>query len=251
MKMPDLTPDLVLNAYASGIFPMADDAAAKEIYWYDPPLRGQLPIKDIHIPRRLKKRIRQAPFRILINTNFTGVIDGCARRDTTWINQTIRDTFCDLHRMGFAHSVEAWEGKKLVGGIYGLALGGAFFGESMFSRKTDASKICLIHLAARLHYGGFTVLDTQFMNTHLKQFGAFEISREDYQKRLKTALQIDADFYCNRFFNTPSKDGRISSASSSDTAPSFSNNSPSVCATSGTGEAALISAFLQSRTQTS
>lgn len=250
-EKPDFTPDLVLQAYAQGIFPMADSAENDAVYWYDPMERGQLPIAELHIPKTLLKTLRRHPFEIKVNTAFAQVMMGCASREKTWINKTIYKMFCDLHSRGFAHSVEAWKDGKLAGGLYGLALGGAFFGESMFSRETDASKICLVHLAARLYCGGFVLLDTQFINEHLLQFGAYKISRQEYQTRLQEALKITGDFYCRRFFSTPSKDGSTSVASSSVTSPSPSKSSPSVASTGRESSAVLLEAFLQSRTQTS
>ncbi len=188
----------LLYAYRHGLFPMADSAEAGEIYWYNPPLRGQLSIEGLHIPSRLLKTVRQDPYEIRTDSDFTGVIDGCAEarkdRPQTWINETIRRLFIELHEQGHAHSVECYEHGKLVGGLYGMALGGAFFGESMFSRRRDASKVALVHLAARLWKGGYTLLDTQFVNDHLKQFGIYEIPREEYLAQLEEALVMGGDF---------------------------------------------------------
>jgi leucyl/phenylalanyl-tRNA--protein transferase len=199
----DKTPlDILIDIYRSGQFPMADSREADEVYIYDPPARGQLSITDLHIPAKLRKKLLKYPYDIRVDTDFVGVIDGCAEtnaaRDNTWINQTIRDLFIALHESNHpgakAHSVECWQDGKLVGGLYGLAMGSVFCGESMFSRATDASKIALIHLCARLWKGGFTVLDTQFVNDHLKQFGVYEIPRDEYLKNLETALNQKADF---------------------------------------------------------
>lgn len=193
-----LTLEDVLNAYKIGLFPMADSREAGDFYWYDPPLRGQLSIAGLRIPDRLRRTVLRFPYDIRIDTDFASVIDGCAEagrnRPQTWINQSIRDLFVALHRAGHAHSVEAWENGVLVGGLYGLALGGAFMGESMFSRARDASKITLVHLCARLWKGGFTVLDTQFVNPHLTQFGVYEIPGAAYRGKLRPALNAAADF---------------------------------------------------------
>ena len=188
----------VLNGYACGLFPMADSRTSPEFHWYDPPMRGQLSIPALHIPKKLLKTVRQAPYDIRIDTAFEDVIDGCAEtaadRPETWINQGIRDLFVALHRAGFAHSVEAWDGDKLVGGLYGLAIGGAFMGESMFSRADDASKVALVHLCARLWKGGYSILDTQFTNPHLEQFGIYEVSRNEYRAILAQCLYDQPDF---------------------------------------------------------
>lgn len=192
--------DDVLNAYRCGLFPMADSRDSADFFWYDPPRRGQLSIAKLHIPARLKKTARQHPYHITINQDFTAVIDGCAAtaddRRETWINRGIRDLFIALHRAGYAHSIETRdkESGKLAGGLYGLAIGAAFMGESMFSRATDASKIALIALCAQLRQQGFTVLDTQYTNEHLEQFGVFEISREEYRARLNDALKKQCIF---------------------------------------------------------
>lgn len=194
----EATPELILNAYAQGVFPMAESASDLHYDFYRPTMRGQLSIPNIHIPKRLLRRIKSAPYEVKINTDFVGVINGCAQsqtgRETTWINPIIRDVFIELHALGFAHSVECWEEGKLVGGLYGLALGAVFCGESMFSTANDASKIALIHLCARLHKGGFTTLDTQFTNDHLTQFGIYEIPQEEYEERIKTEMLQKADF---------------------------------------------------------
>ena len=194
----DLTPDILVDAYAKGIFPMAEDKNAEAVNFYRPDMRGQLSISDIHIPKKLLKRVKQGPYEIKINTDFKGVIDGCAApyqgRDTTWINPIIRNLFIELHEMGHAHSVEAWEDNVLVGGLYGVAIGAVFCGESMFTKASDASKIALIHLCGRLQKGGFTVLDTQFTNPHLEQFGIYEIPQEEYEALIKTEMKKPADF---------------------------------------------------------
>ncbi|MEL7462576.1 MAG: leucyl/phenylalanyl-tRNA--protein transferase [Pseudomonadota bacterium] len=190
----DLTPQLLLRAYAAGVFPMADSAEAEEILWIDPELRGIIPLETFRAPKSLMKRVKRGDYGITVDRDFEGVIDGCAARDTTWINSEIRRLYVALHRMGYAHSVEARHRGLLVGGLYGVRLGGAFFGESMFSHATDASKIALVHLVARLKAGGFTLLDTQFVTDHLAQFGAVAISRRDYREKLDAALRTEADF---------------------------------------------------------
>ncbi len=193
-----LTPELLMEAYRQGLFPMAYNSGSPYIHWICPEMRGQLSITDIHIPRRLLETVKKAPFEIRINADFEAVLRGCAeptpKRPETWINASIFKVFCDLHERGHAHSVECWEDDKLVGGIYGLAIGGAFFGESMFSRMRDASKIALLHMVARLWRGGFTLLDTQFVNEHLKQFGAYELPHDEYKKYLEDAVKAEGDF---------------------------------------------------------
>ena len=194
----EATPELFLEAYRHGIFPMAEHAEDLHYNFYAPEMRAQLSIPNLHIPKSLLKRVKQRPYEIKINTDFIGVIDACAEsakgRESTWINKPIRDCFIELHAQGFAHSVEAWDNNKLVGGLYGLAIGAVFCGESMFSRVTDASKICLVHLCARLQSGGFTTLDTQFVNDHLKQFAVFEIPQKDYEEKIKSEMNRQADF---------------------------------------------------------
>lgn len=198
MTDPQLTLDDILTAYRHGLFPMAESRTSQLFYWYDPPWRGQLSIDRLHIPARLRRTVLRCPYQVKTDTAFEAVIDGCAEkaqdRPETWINKGIRDLFIALHQAGHAHSVEVWDQDRLAGGLYGLALGGAFMGESMFSRRRDTSKIALVHLCARLWKGGFTVLDTQYTNPHLDQFGVYEISRQDYRQRLEKALNIEGDF---------------------------------------------------------
>jgi leucyl/phenylalanyl-tRNA--protein transferase len=193
-----ITPDIVLKAYATGIFPMSEGRDEPEMFWVDPGKRGILPLDEFHLSRRLRRTVRQSPFTIRIDSAFEQVMIACAApasgRWTTWINNEIQELFTTLHHRGFAHSVEAWEGEELVGGLYGIALGAAFFGESMFSRRTDASKIVLVHLVARLQAASFVLLDTQFITDHLRQFGAVEISRAEYHSRLSLALSEYSDF---------------------------------------------------------
>ncbi len=191
----ELTPELVLRAYGAGVFPMADHADADEVYWVDPRKRGILPLNGFHVSRSLRKRILRHDYRVRLDTAFDAVVDGCAGREETWINPTIRMLFTDLHRMGHAHSIEVWQGAELTGGLYGLRLGAAFFGESMFSRRRDASKIALAWLVARLRSGGFTLLDTQFTTPHLEALGARAVPRAHYHELLDRALSRQADLY--------------------------------------------------------
>jgi leucyl/phenylalanyl-tRNA--protein transferase len=195
---PILTPEQLLAAYAQGIFPMAESAESPELFWVDPRRRGILPLDGFHVPRSLRKVLRRGPFTVRIDGDFAAVVKGCAaatgERPSTWINGEIVQLYCELWRRGHAHSVEAWSDEELVGGLYGVALGGAFFGESMFSRATDASKVALVHLVAYLRQGGFTLLDTQFVTAHLARFGAVEIPRADYRQRLRAALGVRARF---------------------------------------------------------
>lgn len=192
------TPELILQAYHDGIFPMAESAQADGFDFYRPKMRGQLSIENLHIPRRLEKTIRSAPYRVSVDEDFETIITHCAKtqkgRESTWINSAIRDVFIELHQMGYAHSVECWEGEDFAGGLYGLAIGRVFCGESMVSQRRDASKIALAHLCARLWQGGFSVLDTQFINPHLTQFGVYEIKQSAYEKLIKTEISKAADF---------------------------------------------------------
>lgn len=190
----EITPSLLLRAYASGVFPMAESANSTELSWIDPSRRGVMPLDGLHVPRRLARSFLAAEIEVAIDRDFSGVLDGCADRPETWINPEIRRLYLALHRMEQAHSVEIRQGGLLVGGLYGVSLGAAFFGESMFSRVRDASKFALIALVARLRAGGFTLLDTQFVTPHLMRLGAVEISRREYQRRLKAALARPADF---------------------------------------------------------
>lgn len=194
----EITPTVLLKAYACGIFPMAEDANDPELFWVEPDMRGILPLDGLHIPRSLRKTMRRNPFTVRTDTAFASVVDLCAeatpRRGKTWINGQIRQLYLQLHELGHAHSVECWIGDDLVGGLYGVSLGGAFFGESMFSRATDSSKIALVHLVHRLRMGGFALLDTQFTTAHLERFGVIEIPKSEYHELLEEALQIPADF---------------------------------------------------------
>ncbi|RYC17594.1 leucyl/phenylalanyl-tRNA--protein transferase [Ciceribacter ferrooxidans] len=187
-----ITPEILLRAYSIGLFPMAESADDPEIFWVEPELRGIIPLDQFHVSKSLAKAIRHKPFDIRYDTAFDRVLDKCAEaaedRPSTWINQTIKDLYGALHRMGHAHSVEAWDGDELVGGLYGVSLGSAFFGESMFARRTNASKICLVHLVERLKERGFTLLDTQFTTEHLKTFGAIDVPKDQYGQLLEKAV---------------------------------------------------------------
>ena len=200
------SPETLIKAYSLGVFPMADSADSREIKFYDPDVRALIPLAwqegarhEFHLPRRLARTVRKQPFTVTINRDFAAVIDECAAlrdgRKETWINRDIRQLYVALHRLGFAHSLEVWKEDRLVGGLYGVALRAAFFGESMFSRRTDASKVALVHLVARLRFGGFRLLDAQFTNDHLLQFGIHEIGRERFQARLADALTHPADLH--------------------------------------------------------
>jgi len=196
-----LTPDILIEAYAAGIFPMAESADDKELFWVDPNRRGILPLEAFHAPRRLKRVLRGGRFAVRADTAFATVIRGCAEasetRPGTWINDEIVRLYTALFERGAAHSVECWQEGDLVGGLYGVSLGAAFFGESMFSRVNDASKVALAHLVARLRRGGYRLLDTQFVTPHLAQFGAIEISRARYHRLLAEALRYRAEFPCD------------------------------------------------------
>lgn len=194
----EITPQVLLKAYACGIFPMAESADDPALYWIEPQSRGILPLGDVHVPRRLARTIRSGVFEVRVDSNFNGVIDGCAAskpgRRSTWINGRIRQLYGALFRQGHCHTVEAWRDGRLVGGLYGVSLGQAFFGESMFSTERDASKVALVYLAARLAHGGYTLLDTQFVTDHLRQFGTVELDKGEFQAQLETAVAGKADF---------------------------------------------------------
>ena len=194
----EITPEVLLKAYACGIFPMAETAEDLSLYWIEPEHRGVIPLDRFHVPARLARTVRSDRFTITVNRDFDAVMDGCAApqagRAKTWINARIRVLYRRLHERGHCHSIEAYDGEELVGGLYGVTLGGAYFGESMFHRARDASKVALVHLVARLKAAGFTLLDTQFVTDHLKTFGAIEISRRQYHRLLEEALRHDARF---------------------------------------------------------
>jgi leucyl/phenylalanyl-tRNA---protein transferase len=218
-----LTPDLLLRAYSAGVFPMAESRDDDAIFWVEPESRGVLPLKDFHVSRSLKKVVSQKVFDVRFDTAFEQVIRSCSEavegRQNSWINEPIIEAYTALHHLGFAHSVESWKDDVLVGGLYGVSIASAFCGESMFSRTTNASKVALVHLVARLCYGGFSLLDTQFVTEHLKQFGAKEIPQIAYLELLVKALESPASFYSEL--------------------------------SSGEEEKALEDVFLQSKTQTS
>ncbi|MDP4823379.1 MAG: leucyl/phenylalanyl-tRNA--protein transferase, partial [Aestuariivirgaceae bacterium] len=188
-----ITPGILLRAYSAGLFPMAESADDPSLHWIAPELRGVIPLDGFHIPRSLAKQVRRREFEIRVDTAFDAVISGCAEarpeRASTWINATIRELYNELFSLGFCHSVECWKGDRLVGGLYGVSIGTAFFGESMFSRASGASKVALVHLVARLKAGGYTLLDSQFVNPHLTQFGCVEMAQAEYKKLLVEALK--------------------------------------------------------------
>jgi len=197
--MIEITPQVLLKAYACGIFPMAESADDNALYWIEPERRGILPLDRVHVPRRLARTIRQGGFEVRIDNDFEAVIDGCAApragRRSTWINGRIRNLYAELFAMRHCHTVEVWDDGELIGGLYGVHLGRAFFGESMFSKASDASKIALVYLVARLKFGGFELLDTQFLTGHLARFGAIEVGRAEFQRLLEAAL------YCPKMGN--------------------------------------------------
>ena len=193
-QSPRLTPELLLQAYMAGVFPMAEARDDAEVFWVDPKRRGVMPLDGFHLSRSLARRLRRADYQVSINRDFSGVVAGCADRSETWINDTIFDLYRELHRIGHAHSLEIRQGDQLVGGVYGVTLGAAFFGESMFSRIRDASKIALAYLVDHLNQTGFRLFDTQFLTPHLASLGGVEIPRSAYHKRLASALTGSADF---------------------------------------------------------
>ena len=194
----EITPEVLLKAYACGIFPMADSADDPALYWIEPEMRGIIPLDRFHMPSRLVRTVRSDRFTVTMNRDFDGVLEGCSEpqpdRPRTWINTRIRVLYRNLYDRRHCHSLEVYEGDTLVGGLYGVTLGAAFFGESMFHRARDASKVALVHLMARLKAGGFKLLDTQFVTDHLRIFGAIEVPRRQYHKLLETALSGDGDF---------------------------------------------------------
>ena len=200
--MLELTPELLLRAYAFGVFPMAETRDSDELFWIDPIQRGVLPINGLHVSRSLRKALRKESYTVTCDEAFERVIDACAEaapdRRESWINDRIKQLYCQLHEQEHAHSIEVWTldqtngATTLVGGLYGVSLGGAYFGESMFSRETNTSKIALVHLCARLWHGGFRLLDTQFVTDHLKSLGAFEIPRDQYKQELNDAIRLEA-----------------------------------------------------------
>jgi leucyl/phenylalanyl-tRNA--protein transferase len=195
----EITPQVLLKAYACGIFPMAESADDPQLYWIEPQARGVLPLDQVRVPKRLARTIRQSHFEVRIDSDFDAVIDGCAAardgRLSTWINKRIRGLYRELYDLGYCHTVEVWQDDRLAGGLYGVALGSAFFGESMFSEVRDASKIALVYLCARLIRGGFTLLDTQFVTDHLRQFGTIEVGKSVFHRKLEHAMQTEGDFW--------------------------------------------------------
>ncbi|QXD16688.1 leucyl/phenylalanyl-tRNA--protein transferase [Rhodocaloribacter litoris] len=187
-----LTPELLLYGYRHGIFPMADPRDGDAVYWFDPDPRAVIPLDAFHVPKSLARLVRKGTFEVVTDRDFEGVMRACADRAETWISEEIIQAYVALHRLGHAHSVECRRHGRLAGGLYGVALGGAFFGESMFHRERDASKVALVHLVERLRRGGFVLLDTQYLTPHLARFGAIEIPRAEYRRRLAAALRIDA-----------------------------------------------------------
>ena len=192
----EVTPDLLMRAYRAGLFPMAETRGGDRLYWLDPERRGILPLDGFHAPRRLLRTVRSGPYVVTANRDFAATISACAApargREDTWINRDIERLFTELHRQGHAQSVEVWQDGTMIGGLYGVSLGGVFFGESMFSRARDASKVALVHLVARLRIGGYRLLDTQFVTTHLSQFGAVELPRTEYKSLLAAAVEAEA-----------------------------------------------------------
>lgn len=195
----EITPQVLLKAYACGIFPMAESAGDPGLFWVEPELRGILPLEQFHIPQSLRKFMRKNPFEVRVDHDFEAVIEACAHstpdRPQTWINERIKRLYSQLHDIGHCHTVECWDDGELVGGLYGVKLGAAFFGESMFSRRTTASKVALVHLVHRLKAGGFRLLDTQFTTEHLKRFGAIDVPRDRYSQILDAAIAEEADFF--------------------------------------------------------
>jgi len=194
----ELTPELILRAYQAGIFPMAEDASSDDLFWVSPQLRGIIPLDNFHISTSLRKTLKTQPYSVKVDTDFTATIEGCATagtdRESTWINPAIRRLYGALFERRFVHTVEVWDGVEIVGGLYGVSIGAAFFGESMFHRRTDCSKIAMAHLLRRLKAGNYRLLDTQFITDHLRTFGGIEIPREDYELRLADALGHEADW---------------------------------------------------------
>jgi leucyl/phenylalanyl-tRNA--protein transferase len=197
--MTSITPQILLRAYAAGVFPMAESADDSALYWIEPEERGVIPLDGLKVSRSLRKAVRRRDFQIKIDADFASVIGACAEktseRPSTWINSRIVALYSQLHRMGFCHTVECWQDGALVGGLYGVQIGAAFFGESMFSRVTDASKVALVHLVARLNAGGFRLLDAQFVNAHLERLGAMPVAKKDFHPMLEAAIVETADFH--------------------------------------------------------
>ena len=211
----EITPEILIRAYAMGIFPMSDGREDRDIHWIDPRLRGVLPLDGFHLSRSLAKRLRSGQFRVTVDSAFADVVAACADRPETWISTRIQNLYLQLFHLGHAHSIEVWEGPDLVGGVYGVTLGAAFFGESMFSRRTDASKVALAHTVSRLKAGGFRLFDTQFLTPHLASLGGREIPRAEYHRRLAAALDGTADFTPPGYSDAPSSVLGLAGASGS------------------------------------
>jgi len=198
MSQRSLNVEILLRAYTAGVFPMADSRQGRKLYWVDPEWRGVIPLDSFHVPRRLRRTVRQGVYEIRCDTAFRAVITACSEpgpgREDSWITAEIVNAYSEMFQRGLAHSIESWHEGELVGGLYGVSIGGAFFGESMFSRATDASKVALVHLVARLVAGGYSLLDTQFITDHLSQFGAIEVPRRSYRRLLASAIAARAEF---------------------------------------------------------
>ena len=195
-----LTPEMLLAAYTHGCFPMAEDYGSKEIHWYAPNPRGVIPLDQFYVPKTLAKLIRKSPFEICTDRDFEGVMRACAERDSTWISEDLITVYTELHKLGYAHTIECWLDDTLVGGLYGVAIGGAYFGESMFHRVRDASKVALVYLVHVLREKGYALLDTQFVTDHLKKFGALEIDRDHYEAELEKAIALSVEaWHINQF----------------------------------------------------
>ncbi len=221
--MSTITPQILLRAYAAGIFPMAETAEDAALYWVEPDERGIIPLNGLHISHSLRKTLRRRRFEVKIDADFPAVIAGCAEktpdRASTWINGRIRSLYTQLHRMGCCHSVECWSEGKLMGGLYGVRIGAVFFGESMFSRAADASKVALVHLVARLNAGGFQLLDTQFVNAHLERSGAISLAKTEYHQMLEPALDANADFFAFKNDADPAQVLKLAGGGISDKCP--------------------------------
>lgn len=247
--MGALTPEDIIDAYKIGVFPMAERATDDDVFWVSPEWRGVIPLDKFHVSKSLRKFLKRRPYRVTINRAFDVVMRGCAEatpdRPETWINASIFDVYNNLHRMGYTHSVECWDDSgRMVGGLYGVAIAGAFFGESMFSRAQNASKVALVHLVARLKARGYRLLDCQFLNAHLKQFGCEEITRERYHSLLSDALSVSGVSFVD-----PSEIYASSASSVGDFSSSTVSPSSGVLSCDSDWDSAL--GFLQSSTVTS
>jgi leucyl/phenylalanyl-tRNA---protein transferase len=234
MSAEIITPDMLLNAYRMGIFPMAEGRDTPDIHWMRPRARGVFDLHRFHISRSLRRRILRGGYEVVINRDFAGIVQACSARDETWINAQISDLYQQLHQMGHAHSLEVYQGGALIGGVYGVAIGGAFFGESMFSKAVDGSKIALAYLVHRLRAGGFVLFDTQYLTPHLASLGAVEITRADYEARLAAALQRAANFAPSDYCASPASvvAPSVSSATGGTSAKSKSGTSQRIAQTS-------------------